>query len=90
MPSYGEQLEQTPRANLRLQQIDFLRPQARLAVPYRATDRLSRGGAPVENLAQSASFHSRDKNAPSRPWIKHPARRGDRPGEGRTATCPTI
>jgi transposase len=41
-----------------------------LTVLYRATDRLSRGGAAVENLAHSASFHSRDKNAPSKPGIK--------------------
>jgi len=46
-------------------------PQALLTMLDRATDRLCRGGAAVENLAHSASFHSRDKNAPSKPDIKH-------------------
>ena len=47
------------------------RPQALLTMLYRSTDRLCRRGAPVENLAHSASFHSDDKNAPSKPGIKH-------------------
>src|SRR6516164_8565936 len=34
---------------------------------YRSTDRLSRGGAPMKNLAHSASFQSPDKDAPSKP-----------------------
>ena len=38
---------------------------------YRSTDRLCRCGAPVENLAHSASFHSGEKTAPSKPGIKH-------------------
>jgi CheY-like chemotaxis protein len=38
---------------------------------YRSTHRLSRAGAPVENLAHSASFHSLEKIAPSNPGIKH-------------------
>jgi hypothetical protein len=38
---------------------------------YRSTDRLSRGGASVKNLAHSASFDSGVKNAPSKPGIKH-------------------
>src|SRR5205085_10769004 len=33
---------------------------------YRSTDRLSRRGAPVKNLAHSASFDSCNKNAPSK------------------------
>ena len=47
------------------------RPQALLTMLYRSTDRLRRCGAPVQNLAHSASFHSRDKTAPSNPGIKH-------------------
>src|SRR5919206_2615724 len=50
-------------------------PQALLTMLYRSTDRLCRAGAPVENLAHSASFHSRDKNAPSNPGTKHLAGR---------------
>jgi hypothetical protein len=38
---------------------------------YRSTDCRSRTGAPVENLAHSASFHSNEKSAPSNPGIKH-------------------
>ena len=38
---------------------------------YRSTDRLSRCGAPMQNLAHSASFDSEDKDAPSKPGIKH-------------------
>jgi len=38
---------------------------------YRSTHRLCRAGAPVENLAHSASFHSLDKIAPSNHGIKH-------------------
>jgi hypothetical protein len=41
----------------------------------RATDRLCRCGAPVENLTHSASFHSLAKTAPSNPGIKHAALR---------------
>jgi hypothetical protein len=33
---------------------------------YRSTDRLSRAGAPVQNLAHSASFDSCDNGAPSK------------------------
>jgi hypothetical protein len=40
------------------------RPQARLTMQYRSTDRLCRCGATMSNLARSASFESRDKNAP--------------------------
>jgi hypothetical protein len=36
----------------------------------RATDRRCRAGAPVKNLAQSASFHTDEKTAPSNPGIK--------------------
>src|SRR5512134_2634495 len=38
---------------------------------YRSTDRLCRPGAPVQNLAHSASLHSCEKNAPSNAGIKH-------------------
>jgi len=38
---------------------------------YRSTDRLCRGGAPMENLAHSASLHSLVKDAPSKPGTKH-------------------
>ncbi|WP_236613476.1 hypothetical protein, partial [Xanthomonas hortorum] len=38
------------------------------------TDRLCRGGAPMQNLAHRASFHSMENNAPSKPGIKHPKR----------------
>src|SRR6478752_7772325 len=37
---------------------------------YRSTDRLCRRGAPMQNLAHSASFDSDDKDAPSIPGIK--------------------
>ena len=37
---------------------------------YRSTDRLCRCGAPMQNLAHSASFHSREKSAPSKPGTK--------------------
>src|SRR5438067_2794691 len=47
------------------------RPQALLTMLYRSTDRLCRRGAAVKNLAQSASLHSREKTAPSKPGIKH-------------------
>jgi hypothetical protein len=42
-----------------------------LTTLYRSTHRRCRGGAPVENLAHSASFHSKENNAPSKPGIKH-------------------
>jgi hypothetical protein len=42
-----------------------------LTVLYRATDRRSRDGLPVESLADSAFFHSRVKNAPSKPGTIH-------------------
>jgi hypothetical protein len=45
--------------------------QARLTMLDRATDRLCRGGAAVESLAHSASFHAWEKTAPSNPGIKH-------------------
>ena len=38
---------------------------------YRSTDRLCRCGAPMKNLAHSASFESLDKNAPSKTETKH-------------------
>src|SRR5881398_3668154 len=42
------------------------RSQALFTMLYRSTDRLSRRGAPVKNLAHSASFDSCHKNAPSK------------------------
>src|SRR6516225_10240929 len=45
-------------------------PQALLTMLYRSTDCLCRGGAAVQNLAHSASLHSREKSAPSKPGIK--------------------
>ena len=56
-------------------------PQTLLTKLYRSTDRLSRGGAPVENLAHSASFNSGVENAPSKPGIKHLAPAHVRPAE---------
>ena len=47
------------------------RPQALLTMLYRSTDCLCRRGAPMKNLAHSASFESLDKIAPSTPGTKH-------------------
>src|SRR3954447_6053922 len=47
------------------------RSQALFTMLYRSTDRLSRRGAPVKNLAHSASFDSCRKNAPSKCETKH-------------------
>ena len=44
------------------------RPQARLTMLYRSTDRLCRRGAPMENLAHSASFHSGREECTIKPW----------------------
>ena len=46
-------------------------PQALLTMLYRSTDCLRRAGAPMKNLAHSASFDSDEKNAPSKSGIKH-------------------
>ena len=46
------------------------RSQALLTMLYRSTDRLCRCGAPMKNLAHSASFESLEKNAPSKPGTK--------------------
>src|SRR5580658_47349 len=46
------------------------RPQALLTMLYRSTDRLCRRGAPMKNLAHSASFESCDKDAPAKPGTK--------------------
>src|SRR6476660_1866985 len=51
------------------------RPQALLTILYCSTDCLCRCGAAVKNLSHSASFHSRENNAPSNPGIKHPPSR---------------
>ena len=45
-------------------------PQALLTMLDRSTDCRCRRGAAVQNLAHSASFHSREKTAPSNPGIK--------------------
>src|SRR5215212_8602292 len=47
------------------------RSQALFTMLYRSTDRLSRRGAPMKNLAHSASFDSCNKNAPSKCGTKH-------------------
>src|SRR3954467_6427950 len=49
-------------------------PQARLTMLDRSTHRRRRAGAPMKNLAHSASFHSNQKSAPSKPGTKHVAR----------------
>src|SRR4029077_8793184 len=54
-------------------------PQALLTMLYRSTNRLSRRGAAVKNLAHSASLHAEENNAPSKPGIKHLMRRASRP-----------
>ena len=46
-------------------------PQALLTMLYRSTDRLSRRGPAVENLAHNASLHTEENTAPSKPGIKH-------------------
>lgn len=38
---------------------------------HRSTDHRCRYGAHVVNLVHSASFHSRENNAPSKPGTKH-------------------
>src|ERR1700735_1326658 len=48
-------------------------PQALLTMLYRSTHRRCRGGAPVQNLAHSASFHSKENSAPSIPGTEHPS-----------------
>jgi hypothetical protein len=58
-------------------------PQALLTNLYCSTDCLCRRGAAVKNLAHSASFHSMEKTAPSKPGIKHLAPIGP---QGRSAT----
>ncbi|MER8905913.1 hypothetical protein, partial [Mesorhizobium sp. M0772] len=60
---------------------------------YRSTDRLCRRGAPMKNLAHSASFDSDEKYAPSKPGIKHLGAREmphveEMAGETVTATHP--
>jgi hypothetical protein len=42
-----------------------------LTMLYRSTDCLCRRGAPMKNLAHSASFESLDKIAPSMSGTKH-------------------
>ena len=52
-------------------------PQALLTMLYRSTDRLSRGGAPMKNLAHGASFHGGEKIAPLNTGIKHLERQAE-------------
>src|SRR5918997_6745895 len=47
------------------------RPQALLTMLYRSTDRRRRCGAPMVNLAHSASRQSCEKSAPANHEIKH-------------------
>jgi hypothetical protein len=47
-----------------------------LTILYRSTDRLCRRGAPVKNLAHSASLQLLDKTAPSKFGIKQLGRLG--------------
>jgi hypothetical protein len=56
---------------------------------YRSTDCLCRRGAPVKNLAQSASLQSGAKSAPSNPGIKHLGR-VIHPGRASTALPPVA
>jgi hypothetical protein len=42
-----------------------------LTILYCSTDRLCRRGAPMKNLAHSASFDSCENDAPSKLGIKH-------------------
>jgi len=46
-------------------------PQALLTMLYRSTDRRCRRGAAKKSLAHSAFRHAGEKNAPSKPGIKH-------------------
>src|SRR5207248_6938210 len=46
------------------------RSQALLITLYRSTDCLCRSGAAMKNLAQSASLHAGENNAPSKPGTK--------------------
>src|SRR3954471_1823045 len=45
-------------------------PQALLTMLDRSTHCRRRAGAPMKNLAHSASFHSNEKSAPSKPGTK--------------------
>src|SRR5215212_12202789 len=45
-------------------------PQALLTMLDRSTHCRRRAGAPMKNLAHSASFHSREKSAPPKPGTK--------------------
>src|SRR3954463_5878189 len=46
-------------------------PQALLTLLDRSTHCRRRAGAPMQNLAHSASFHSKEKSAPSNPVTKY-------------------
>lgn len=57
--------------------------QARLTMLYRSTDRLSRCGAAVKNLAHTASLHAEENTAPSKPGIKQLGRKPNKSVEVR-------
>src|SRR5208283_2439496 len=65
-------------------------PQALLTMLYRSTHRLCRAGAPVENLAHSASLQPEEKIAPSNSGIKHLAAPQNRDGRQPAADRPAI
>src|SRR3954454_25192501 len=72
-PSVHDRAARLPLANGLL--IDTVasgeRSQALFTMLYRSTDRLSRRGAAVKNLAHSASFDSKLKDEASKAGIKH-------------------
>src|SRR5215217_6064928 len=55
------------------------RPQALLTMLDRSTHCRRRAGAPMQNLAHSASFHSNEKSAPSKPGTKQLGRQTSGP-----------
>ena len=65
-PYFGEVMRACFEAELKALETTFAREGGR------RVDHLHRRGAPMENLAHSASFHSGVKSAPSKPGIKHP------------------
>ena len=60
--------------------------QAFLTMLYLSTDYRCRCGAAMENLAHSASFHSREKTAPSNPGIKQLALHAYQPTRAQVST----
>jgi len=78
-PDIGNAASAPPLGDrLRVDPVPFgQRPQALLTILYCSTDCRCRAGAPVKNLAHSASFHSRMDNAPSNPETKQLGRPGE-------------